>query len=87
LPRTRWDESTWIAAGGAVGALPSAANAIIAGLNRSPFSLEIFEIVQLFIFVVFLVWFLARRSKKSEKTSRDLLEEFLPKNLPAAEDS
>jgi hypothetical protein len=76
LPRKRWDESTWAAFGGAVAALPSAAEAIHAGYEREPFSLHGFEIVQVMIFIGFFIWFLARRGSKKEKTSTDLLNEL-----------
>jgi hypothetical protein len=80
LPRKRWDESTWAALGGAAAAFPSAADALHSAYERTPFSLHAFELVQVTIFLGFLIWFFARQRSKGEKTSGKLLEELRSSN-------
>ena len=59
-PRRKWDEFTWAALTGTISAAPSAAQAIWSAYQRSPFSLQAFEFVQVAICGGFFVWFLAR---------------------------
>src|ERR1700677_4195700 len=69
LPRRKWNEYTWAALGGMAASFPSAIDALVSSFKRTPFSMELFEVVQLIIFVAFFVWFISQRT-----VARRLLE-------------
>lgn len=78
-PRSKWSESTSAALTGMVAALPSAFDAFIHACVRSPFSVEGFELVQILIFAVFLVWLVVSLiNSRIEKTSLEYLGELYP---------
>jgi hypothetical protein len=79
-PRGKWPEGAWAAATGAIAALPSACDALIHGLRRTPFSLEWFESIQIGILLVSIVWMVASLFySQRQKTSLEYLENLYHK--------
>ena len=78
LPRIKYyNESTAAALAGMIAALPSATDAVLQTAKHKPFSLELFDTIQVMICFGFLVWlFVSVMYSRQEKTSTEFLNEL-----------
>jgi hypothetical protein len=79
LPRRKFSESSVAALTGMAGATAGAFNAIHKGFERIPFSLELYELVEVLVFFGFFVWLIVSLFYSlREKTSGEYLGELYP---------